>query len=100
MDRKWSLRLCAFAGAVYLGACAHQPAARPLAAEAPPPAPEPTAATRELPRAMEGRASAKPPQREARDLAALLQGTVIHFDFEASLLTPESMARLQKLADA
>jgi peptidoglycan-associated lipoprotein len=46
-------------------------------------------------------APAVPPRsRQEQDLAALLQGTVLHFNFDAALLTPESESRLQHLADA
>jgi peptidoglycan-associated lipoprotein len=39
------------------------------------------------------------PSQKEQDLAALLKGTVIHFDSDEALLAPESRKRLQDLAE-
>lgn len=97
MSEKWTLTLFALGASTYLGACAHQqPAARPAA---PPPAVTAAPAAPASPAPAEDQAAADR-ERAAKDLAALLRGAVIHFDFDAALLTPESRSRLQELADA
>ncbi len=69
--------------------CAHQQQTK--TEEAPPP---PVA------KAQPPAQPAPPPQsQENDDLEALVRGTVIHFDFNQDLLTPESRDRLQKLAE-
>jgi len=79
-----------------VGACAHQQAAKDATANSgtaqeqaastnPTPSTDPLASNRS--------------KAEEQDLSALLQGTLLHFDFDQSSLTAESRSRLQKLAD-
>jgi peptidoglycan-associated lipoprotein len=90
--KRASALFSAFLGAGLWGACAHKPAIQEAAQPAP---------------VLEQTASSVPSdsasdraQRERQDLASLLQGTVIHFDYDAYLLTPDGQARLQNLAEA
>jgi peptidoglycan-associated lipoprotein len=98
MRDTWKLAVCALAGAMYLGGCAHPAAVAKAAVPAPAPVVKATPAAAEAPAPADQAAMQK--EREAKDLADLLQGTVIHFDFDAAVLTPESRTRLQRLADA
>jgi peptidoglycan-associated lipoprotein len=86
--------LCAFFGAGLLGACANKAAIKETA-QTPPPPLERTATSAPSDSSASDRA-----EREKQDLASLLQETVIHFDYDAYRLTPDSQARLQRLADA
>src|SRR6185295_17030059 len=92
------LSLFAVVGATSLGGCAHPAAARPEA-PAPAPAVKPAPAM-DAPEPADDRAAEEQKAREAKDLEALLQGTVIHFAFNVAELTPESQSRLQTLAEA
>jgi len=99
MSKTWKLSLFAVVGATYLGGCAHPAAVRPEApVHAPAVKPAPAAAV--APATADDRAAEARKAREAKDLEALLQGTVIHFAFNVAELTPESQSRLQTLADA
>jgi peptidoglycan-associated lipoprotein len=78
--------------ALALGGCAHQqetkvdeapPPAQVVQPAKPAPAPEAEAA----------------PSQANQDLESLLRGTVIHFDFNEDLLTPESRDRLTKISE-
>lgn len=96
MSEKWTLTLFALGASTYLGACAHQqPVAKPAA---PPPVAAAAPAAPASPAPAEDQAAER--ERAAKDLAALLRGAVIRFDFDAALLTPESRSRLQELAEA
>ncbi len=77
--------------ALALAACAHSQQAQvsttehPVAAAPKPPPPEP---------------APTPAAQQEDDLAKLLSGTMIHFDFDRADLTPASETRLQALAEA
>jgi peptidoglycan-associated lipoprotein len=93
-ERVWT-SLCALLGTV-LGACAHQQAVddTTTSSNAAPRTPVSRNATPSTDQPSSDRS-----QSEEQDVTALLQGTVLRFDFDRALLTAESETRLQKIAD-
>jgi len=77
--------------ALALGGCAHQQETK--VEQTPPPAP----AAQPAKPAPEPEAAA--PSQASQDLESLIRGTVIHFDYNEDLLTPESRDRLTKLSE-
>lgn len=83
-----ALLTCLFVG------CAHKPKAPEVVVDEAPRAEAPPAPPASPPPP----APAKPD--EDQDLLAVLDGAVLHFEFDQALLTEESRARLERIADA
>jgi peptidoglycan-associated lipoprotein len=94
MNRKWrcTLKILVVTAPGLVIGCAHAPAqaSSVRAAEAPA-----VAAPAHHPDSNARPATA----HEAEDVRALVEGSIIHFDFDAYRLTSESRQRLQRLAD-
>lgn len=96
-NAKFGVSLWALLGTGVIGGCAHQQAVKDATTNS---AAAPGTAVSTNTTGSTDQPSSDRSQREEQDVAALLQGTVLHFDFDRSLLTPESETRLRKLADA
>lgn len=79
--------------------CAHQEAVKKAAAEPVAAPPAQVAKAPEPPKPVEP-PKVDPAEQARADLDAVLNGTILHFDFDQAQLTPESQDRLRNLAEA